>query len=194
MSVKLSSSKIKLNKFNPKEGYDRGAGKLKEVLWYLIKVLFFLTSIPYPNRFKLFLLRAFGAKIGKGIVIKPRVNFHMPWRLAIGDYSWIGEEVFILNFELIEIGNNVCISQRVFICGGNHDYNDPSFRYLNGPVIIGDGVWIGAGSFIGPNLNIGYDTVVGAGSVVTKSLGESSIYKGNPPVFVKKREIRNEKI
>ncbi len=181
------ASKVRLNEFNPSIGLNRGVNKFTEVIWYLFKILFFLNPIPFPQKFKAFLLRLFGAKVGKGTVIKPRVNIHMPWKLEIGDNTWIGEEVFILDFELIKIGSNVCISQRAFLCGGNHDYRDPAFSYRNGPIVIEDGAWVGACCFIGPNVTIGTDTVVSASSVVTTTLKPNSIYRGNPLTFVKKR-------
>ena len=180
-------SKVQLSKFNKNYNYDRGVGKLKEVCWYLIKIVFFLSALPYPSGFKCFLLRLFGAKTGKSIYIKPRVNIHMPWKLTIGNDVWIGEEVFILNFETLTIGNNVCISQRAFLCGGNHDFSDPAMSYRNGIITLMDGSWIGASVFIGPGVTVGVDTVVAAGSVITSSLPENSIFKGNPPVRVKSR-------
>jgi putative colanic acid biosynthesis acetyltransferase WcaF len=111
-----SVSKVNLKEFDT-GGFDRGAGKLKEALWYITKMIFFLSSFPYPNSLKLSLLRAFGAKVGIGVIIKPRVNIHFPWKVEIGSYVWIGEEVFILNFEKVVIGSNVCISQRALLCG-----------------------------------------------------------------------------
>jgi putative colanic acid biosynthesis acetyltransferase WcaF len=180
-------SKVRLDLFDSKLGLERGASKPKEILWYLIKIIFFLSAIPYPSKLKVFILSVFGAKIGTGVVIKPRVNIHFPWKLAIGNNVWIGEEAFLLNFELLSIGNNVCISQRVFLCGGNHDYKNPSMPYRNGIITLESGCWIGASSFVGPNVVIGTDTVVAASSVVTQSLSENSIYKGNPIQFVKKR-------
>lgn len=96
----LIETRVKLNEFSS-GNFSRGAGKIKESAWYICKMLFFLTAIPYPTKFKIWILKAFGAKVGSGVVIKPRVNIHFPWKLEIGDFSWIGEEVFILNFEKI---------------------------------------------------------------------------------------------
>jgi len=180
-------SKVQLQKFNASVGLDRGASRLKEVLWYLAKMLFFLSAFPFPNAFKSFVLRLFGAKVGQNVVVKPRVNIHMPWKLEIGDHSWLGEEVFILNFELVRIGNNVCVSQRVFLCGGNHNFKDPAMTYRNGPIVLNDGCWIGASSFVGPDVSVGVDTVVCAASVVTKNLNNNAIYRGNPATLVKTR-------
>lgn len=180
-------TKVKLEQFDASSGLNREAGKLKEVLWYLIKVMFFLSAVPYPSRFKVFLLRTFGAKVGIDVVLKPRINIHFPWKLTIGNHVWIGEEVFLLNFEKLTIGDNVCISQRAFLCGGNHDYTIPSMPYRNGPIILEDGCWVGANVFIGPNVLIGSESVISAGSVVTKSVGSNGIYRGNPVEYIKKR-------
>ena len=180
-------SKVRLDLFNQHIGLNRGASKVKEITWYIFKYIFFLTAIPYPSKFKSFILKCFGAKIGVGLIIKPRVNIHFPWKLIIGNHVWIGEEVFLLNFEKLIIGNNVCVSQRVFLCGGNHDYKVASMPYRNGIITLEDGCWIGAASFIGPNVLIGIDTIVSANSFVTKSLSDNCIYSGNPIQFIKFR-------
>ena len=183
----MIKSNVCLSSFNSSLGLKRGRSKGVEIIWYLCKVLFFLSAFPYPSGFKVILLRLFGAKLGKGVIIKPRVNIHFPWKLTVGDDVWIGEEAFLLNFEPLVIGNNVCISQRAFLCGGNHNYKMPSMPYRNGSITLEDGCWIGANCFIGPNLIIGVDTVVSAGSVVTKSLSSNGVYRGNPVQFVKNR-------
>lgn len=183
----MSLSKVKLNQFDSSVGLNREASKMKEIIWYIIKMIFFLSAFPYPSGFKRFILRSFGAKVGKGVIIKPRVNIHFPWKLIVGDDVWIGEEAFLLNFEPLAIGNNVCISQRAFLCGGNHNYKIPSMPYRNGSITLEDGCWIGANCFVGPNLIIGVDTVVSAGSVVTKSLNSNGVYRGNPVEFIKNR-------
>ena len=158
----------RLDLFDPNKGLDRGRSKAVEAVWYLVKCAFFLSALPWPSGFKVRLLRAFGAKVGLGVVIKPRVNIHFPWKLVIGDHSWIGEEAFILNFEPVTIGSHVCISQRAFLCTGNHNYKDPAFSYRNEPIAIGDGAWIGAMVFVGPGAIVAPETVVKAGEVVKK--------------------------
>ncbi|WP_367757278.1 WcaF family extracellular polysaccharide biosynthesis acetyltransferase [Flavobacterium sp. WC2430] len=181
------NSKINLSSFDASSGLDRGVNKLIEILWYLLKIFFFLSSFPFPSKIKVFILRCFGATIGKGVVIKPRVNIHFPWKLVVGNHVWIGEEAFLLNFEQLYIGNNVCISQRAFLCGGNHDYKIPSMPYRNGPITLQDGCWVGASVFVGPNVTIGIDSVVSAGSVVTQSLEKNGIFRGNPAQLIKNR-------
>jgi putative colanic acid biosynthesis acetyltransferase WcaF len=181
------SSKVRLKDFDPSVGLDRGASKFKEVAWYFVKMLFFLTAFPFPSSLKRNLLRVFGSDVGSGVIIKPRVNIHMPWKLSIGNHVWIGEEAFLLNFEQLIIHDNVCVSQRAFLCGGNHDYSSAQMLYRNGPIVLEEGAWVGANCFVAPNVTIGKGTVVTACSVVTKSLDENGIYSGNPLVYIKPR-------
>jgi len=180
-------TRVDLSSFNANEGLDRDRSKLIEICWYLFKIVFFLSTFPWPNVLKKIILSAFGAKIGIGVIIKPRVNIHFPWKLIVGNYTWIGEEAFLLNFELISIGDNVCVSQRAFLCGGNHDYKDPTFKYKNGPITIKDGAWIGAQAFIAPNVIIEKGAVITAGSVVYKTQPSYMICTGNPCRPIKDR-------
>lgn len=180
-------TKVRNDLFDPTKGLDRGRSKSAEALWYLVKCAFFLSALPWPSAFRVALLRCFGAKIGDGVRIKPRVNIHFPWKLQVGSHAWIGEEVFILNFEPVAIGAQACVSQRVFLCTGNHDFRDPAMAYRNKPIIIGDGVWIGAQCFVGPGVTIAEDTVTTAGSVVVRDLPPCMICSGNPCVPFKPR-------
>jgi putative colanic acid biosynthesis acetyltransferase WcaF len=177
----------RLDTFDASVGLDRGRPKWVELLWYATKRLFFLTTIPWPNALQLWLLRRFGASVGSGINIKPRVNIHLPWKLTIGDHAWIGEEVFILNFEPVTIGAHSCISQRAFLCTGNHDYRSESFNFRNAPITIGDGAWVGAQAFVGPGVSIGEECVITAGSIVTGDQPANHVCSGNPCQSVKVR-------
>jgi putative colanic acid biosynthesis acetyltransferase WcaF len=181
------NSKVSLKDFNSSINYNGGKPKYIEALWYLIKMFFFLSAFPFPYKFKVLLLKLFGAEVGTGVVLKPRVNIHMPWNLKIGNDVWIGEEAFILNFEKVTIGSNVCISQRTFLCGGNHNYLLPDMPYRNAPITVKSGAWVGAGCFVAPGVTIGVDCVIAACSVVNTDTLANSIYKGNPAAYVKKR-------
>jgi len=108
---------------------------------------------------------------------------------VIGNDVWIGEEAFLLNFELLTIGDNVCVSQRAFLCGGNHDYRIPEMPYRNGPITLMAGCWIGANVFVSPGVTVGVDSIITAGSVVTADVAENGIYKGNPLSYIKARWI-----
>lgn len=186
-------TRVRNDLFDPKRGLDRGRSKSVEALWYLVKCVFLLSPLPWPNRLRVTWLRCFGAKIGAGAYIKPRVNIHFPWKLSVGEHVWIGEEVFILNFEAVTIGAHACISQRVFLCTGNHDFRDSSMAYRNAPIDIGAGSWIGAQAFVGPGIKVGEDAVATAGSVVLRDLPAGMICSGNPCTPVRPRWLENPK-
>jgi|ERR1017187_4784252 putative colanic acid biosynthesis acetyltransferase WcaF len=180
-------TRVRNDLFDARKGLVRGRSLPVEFVWYLVKCIFFLSAAPWPVGLRVGLLKAFGAKIGRGVNIKPRVNIHLPWKLEIGSYSWIGEEVFILNFETVRIGTNCCISQRVFICTGSHNYRDPAMSYRNAPILIEDGAWLGAQCFVGPGITVGTDAVATAGSIVVRDLPKSTVCSGNPASAIRPR-------
>jgi putative colanic acid biosynthesis acetyltransferase WcaF len=138
------------------------------------------------------LLRLFGAKIGRGVILRPRVRVKNPWMLTVGEYSMIGEDVWIDNLAPITIGSHVCISQGAYLCTGNHDWSSPSFRYRLGEIHIGHGAWIGAKAIVGPGVSIGECAVVCLGSVAIKDIGVREIHAGNPAAFVRQRTFYSE--
>ena len=160
--------------------FDRGAPGWKEALWVLTRCIFFQNPLPWPSALRVELLRAFGAKVGTGVVIRSNVNVSFPWRLAIGDHVWIGEEVGILSLAQVTIGSNVCISQRAYLCTGSHDYRREDFKLVTRPITVHDSSWIAAAAFIGPGVVIGSGSVVAAGSVVFEDVPPNSIARGNP--------------
>ena len=172
--------RVRNDLFNPRIGLDRGRSGLVEAAWYLVKCGFFLPALPFPSPLKRSLLRLFGARVGRSVVIKPRVNIHFPWKLSLGDFTWVGEEVFILNFEPVTIGAHCCISQRAFLCTGNHDHRRPEMPYRNQPIAIEDGSWVGAQVFVAAGVTIATEAVITAGSVVTRSQPAGRVCGGNP--------------
>ena len=187
MNSHTPTSLVRNDLFDPQKGYTTGRPKIIFIIWYLFKIIFFQTSLPWPNIIKIFLLRFFGAEIGRNVLIKPRVNIYMPWKIEIGDNSWIGEGVEIYNFASVKIGAQCCISQRAFLCAANHDYRDVAMGYRNNPIELGDGSWVGACAFVGPSVRIGTDAVLTAGSVVTKDMPSNMVCSGNPCVPITKR-------
>jgi putative colanic acid biosynthesis acetyltransferase WcaF len=185
--VQHSDSRVRLDLFDASIGLVRGRSSLVEAAWYVVKCMFFTTSVPWPSRWKAELLKLFGAVVGKGVVIKPRINIHLPWKLVIGDHCWIGEGAWILNLEQVSIGAQACLSQNVFLCTGNHDFRDPAMTYRNAPIVIEDGVWVAAQTFVGPGVTIAKEAVVLAGSAVLKSLAGGKVYQGSPCIEVADR-------
>src|SRR4051812_36944995 len=185
----LRGTRVRNDRFDPRDGLLRGRPAIIEMLWYLVKMVFFLTAFPWPSRLKSVLLSLFGAHVGVGLKMKPRVNIHLPWKLEIGDHVWIGEEAWILNFEPVAIGSHACISQRAFLCTGNHDYRAPNMRFRNAAITVSAGAWIGAAAFIAPGVTIGVDSVVTAGSTVLDDLPAAMICSGQPCRPVRPRWI-----
>jgi len=166
-----------------------GASRLKQIAWYLVNVLFFINPLNPGSGLKRFFLRLFGAKIGLGVVLKPAINIKYPWKLSIGDHSWIGEKVWIDNLAFVEIGKNVCISQGAVLLTGNHDFTKASFDLIVKKIILEDGVWIGAQSLVCPGVICESHAVLAAQSIANQNLSAYKIYQGNPAVFVKERII-----
>ena len=132
----------------------------------------------------------FGARIGNGVVIKPHVHIKYPWKLVVGDYSWIGEYVWIDNLDSVQIGSNVCLSQGALILSGNHDYKSTSFNLILKPIEIKDGAWVGAKSVVTQGVKIGSHAVLSVGSIASSDMEEFGIYRGNPAEFIKRRQIK----
>lgn len=164
-------------------------GRWKLAAWYFCNLLFVNTGLPFPSSLKVSLLRAFGAEVGHGVVIKPNVNIKFPWLLVIGDDVWIGEGAWIDNLARVWIGNDVCISQGAYILTGNHDYKSTAFDLVVKPVTIEDGVWVGAKATICPGVRIATHAIVTVGSVLAKDAEPYMIYAGNPAQAVRRREI-----
>jgi putative colanic acid biosynthesis acetyltransferase WcaF len=177
---------VDLSKFN-NAAFDRGAPVWKEFLWRVLQDGIFNPGWIKAYGLKRRLLEGMGARIGKGVVVKPGAKITFPWKLSVGANSWIGEEAWLLNLDRIEIGANVCISQRAFLCAGSHDWSAESFDLIVRPIRIEDGAWICANVFVGPGVVVGANSVVTAGSVVTRDLPPGMICSGNPCVPVKKR-------
>nr|WP_295925311.1 putative colanic acid biosynthesis acetyltransferase [uncultured Dyadobacter sp.] len=174
-------------------GYDnswyRPGGYAKLITWYLLNRLFIHTHIPYPSTFKVALLRMFGAQIGRGVVIKPKVNVKYPWFLHIGDHVWIGEEVWIDNLTLVTIESNACLSQGAMLLTGNHNYRKSTFDLIVKPITLRSGSWIGAKATVCPGVQVGSHAVLTVGSIATSHLEAYGIYQGNPAKYVKTRTI-----
>jgi putative colanic acid biosynthesis acetyltransferase WcaF len=170
--------------------YTPGAPYWKQLLWYfvgspLVKSYFFPLS-----RFKVWLLRSFGAQIGTGVRIKPGVRIKFPWRLGVGDHVWIGEDCWIDNLARVTIESHVCLSQGVYLCTGNHDWSDACFQLQTAPIYIETKSWIAARCVVGPGVTIGAGAVVTLGSVVGRSLAGMTVYAGNPAAAIKGRKMR----
>ncbi|MDP9077375.1 MAG: WcaF family extracellular polysaccharide biosynthesis acetyltransferase [Bacteroidota bacterium] len=169
--------------------FHPGGNAFKRLLWFYVNAVFLKTSLVPSSGFKVFLLRLFGARIGRAVTIKPGVNVKYPWHLTIGNQTWIGENVWIDCLVPISIGNNVCLSQGALLLTGSHDYKKITFNLITAGVTLEDGVWIGAGAMINLGVTVASHAVLTSGSVATRNLNAYSIYQGNPAVKIRDRVI-----
>ena len=151
-------------------------------------MLFFRSGLMPVSAVLVFILKLFGAKIGKEVRIKPYIYIHYPWKLTIGDYSWLAE-CRIENLAQVTIGKNVCISQKAMLLTGNHNYKKVGFDLITKPIVLEDGVWIGAKAIVCPGILAATHAVLTVGSIATKNLESYSIYQGNPAIKMKDRII-----
>lgn len=166
-----------------------GAGKLKQALWYFTNVIFFINPLNPLSGLKCWLLKCFGATLGKGVVIKPGVNIKYPWKLTIGDHCWIGESVWIDNLDEVKLSNHVCLSQGALLLTGNHNYKKTGFDLMVKKIMLEDGVWICAKAIVCPGVTAYSHAVLSVGSIATQNMEAYTIYAGNPAVAIKQRVI-----
>ncbi len=175
-----------LNTFKLPKNF-RGKNPFIVQIWWLVQSILFKTSPQFMYGWRRFLLRLFGAKIGKKVIIRPNVTITYPWKITIGDYSWVGDNVTLYSLGEIEIGQNVVISQKSYLCTGSHDYTKLDFPIYQNKITIHNECWIATDVYIAPGINIGKGTVVGARSSVFKDLPKNKICIGSPAKIIRDR-------
>lgn len=181
---------MQLSKFNNDE-FNRGRSRLVETCWRVVEGMLFNSWLP-GSGWRVQLLRLFGASVGSGAVIKPHVRIKFPWKLKIGDHSWIGEDVWIDNLAMVSIGSNCCISQGAYLCTGSHRWNRETFDLVTKPIVINDQCWIGAKSRVAPGVVVEMGAVLVMGSTAVCNLQSMGIFQGNPAKLVKVRSLDTE--
>lgn len=193
--MKLGSGKKMDEKFNTTQQLDkfstprnfRGRSALIVQLWWIVQASLFACSPQLFYGWRRFLLRAFGAKVGKGVVIRPSAKITYPWKVEIGEYSWVGDDVTIYSLGDIKIGAHSVVSQKCYLCAGSHDYNDVTFPLTADSIHIGDHCWLATDVYVAPGIVISDGCVVGARSSVFKNLPAMSICVGTPAKKIKSR-------
>lgn len=170
--------------------FDRGRPGWFVLVWWLVQAIAFPLSPHTFNGFRRGLLRLFGAKIGLGVIIRPTARFTYPWKVEIGDYSWIGDDVVFYSLELIKLGCHCVISQESYLCTGSHDIKDSAFALITSPITIGNGVWIATDCFVAPGVQIGANAVIGAKSSVFRNIPAQQVCWGTPALPHYQRQIR----
>lgn len=184
-------NKTDLSKYNNDwyKNSDLTRGFFLSVLWFLANSVFIKSYLLIPVAIKIFILRLFGAKIGKNVMIKHGINIKYPWNLEVGNNVWLGENLWIDNLGKVSIGNNACLSQGAMLLSGNHDYGKVTFDLIVKDIIIEEGVWIGAKSVVCGGVTCHSHSVLSVNSVATKNLEPYSIYQGNPAQRIRERNI-----
>jgi len=175
-----------------RRGYRPGRSFAYRALWLIVEALVMLNPVVTPYGLKRWVLRRFGAKVGRGVLIKPNVHVKYPWHLEVGDNVWIGERAWIDNFVSVRIAANAVVSQGAYLCTGNHDWSDPGMGLMVKPVTVEQGAWVGAFARIGPGVTGGANAIVTLGSVLLKDAQPNGIYTGNPAMLVGERTIRDQ--
>lgn len=164
--------------------------QLKRALWHLTYWPFFRCIPRFVPGWHRNVLRAFGAKVGKGVIIRPSAQFECPWNITLADYSVVGAEVRLYALGPIHIGEHTVLSQRAHLCAGTHDYTDSRMPLVRAPIVVGNGAWICAEAFVGPHAVVGNRTVVGARAVVAGKLPDDMVCAGNPCKPIKARRMK----
>lgn len=178
-----------LKTFKVPQGF-RGKSKFIIQLWWFVQGSLFRISPQFMYGWRILLLRLFGANIGDNVLIRPTVKILYPWKLTIGNYSWIGDDVTLYSMANINIGENCVVSQKSYLCTGSHDHTKNSFDIFAKPINIKDKVWVAADVFIAPGVTVGTGTVVGIRSTVNKDLPPKMVCHGNPAKAIKPRQAK----
>ena len=164
--------------------------KLGRILWGFVWFLLFKPFSPRPFRkWRILILKIFGAKVGWTCTIHSSVRIWAPWNLEIGEYTCIGPQVDCYNQGKITMGSNTTISQKAYLCASTHDFTDRNHTLVLKPIIIKDRAWIAADAFIGPGVTIDDGAVIGARAAVYKNVPAWTVVGGNPAIYIKDRTI-----
>lgn len=179
-------NRIRLDQYR-QEGYSRGRSGPVVLLWWLVQATLFRCSPQPMYGFRRFLLRLFGARVGKGVKVRPTALFTYPWNVSIGDHSWIGDRAELYSLGAIAIGKHCVVSQRSYLCTGSHDAADAAFSLIVRPIAVEDGAWVASDVFVYPGVTVGTMAVAAARSTVLRDIPAGEVHAGTPAKFVKAR-------
>lgn len=166
----------------------RGRSRFGVQFWWFVQETLFRWSPQFLYGFRVWLLRVFGARVGKGVVIRPTVTVTFPWKVTIGDYAWVGDDVVFYSLGEIEVGANAVVSQRSYLCAADHDYRQVDFPIRSCKITIGSQAWLAADVFVAPGVTIGEGAVIGARSSVFKDMPSRMVCFGNPCAPKRRRD------
>lgn len=190
MAPSSRSNSVDLSRPDNSE-YQIGRSRFLWAMWHFLGAPVLRSNLLPISSLKTAVLRLFGAKVGRGVYIKPGVRIKFPWYLSIGDHSWIGEDTWIDNLAHVSIGSHVCISQGAYLCTGNHDWTTSNMKLFRRAIVLRDGCWIGARSTICPGVIVDTAAITSVGSVVTKNIPAYQIWGGSPAIYLRHRVIQH---
>lgn len=158
--------------------------------WILSWTLLARWTPPPLHGWRRLVLRAFGARVGKGVRIHASTRVWYPPNLQLGDNVLLGPGAYCYNQGRIEIGSRTVISQGAHLCASSHDISDPDFQLIVRPISIGANAWVAAEAFIGPGCRVGDGAVVGARAALFRDAEDWGVYSGNPATLIKTRALR----
>lgn len=167
------------------------SNRLRRALWLLAWALLASWTPPPAHRWRIALLRLFGANVSWKASVYRSVKIWAPWHLTMADYACLGPGVTVYNIELVRLETKAVVSQGAHLCTGTHDHRDPAFPLYARPIHVGAQAWICAESFVGPGVAIGDGAVLAARGVAFKSLESWRVYLGNPAVEHSRRSVRD---
>jgi putative colanic acid biosynthesis acetyltransferase WcaF len=168
-----------LQQFRLPPGF-RGRSAVAVQLWWLVQATLFRLSPQFMYGWRRWLLRCFGAKVGRGVLLRPTVSVTFPWKVEIGDYAWIGDDAVLYSLGPISIGRNAVVSQKSYLCTGTHDARSPAFDIEAHPIVIEDEAWVASDVFIAPGVTVGRGAVIGARSTVLQAMPAGMVCVGYP--------------
>jgi len=167
--------------------YSTGA-KLARLLWAVVQATLFRHSFHTWYGMRNALLRAFGARVHPTARFRRTVRVEIPWNLAVGAGSSVGDGAILYCLGPVTIGQRVTISQHAHLCAGSHDHTKPGMPLLRPPIAVEDDAWIAADAFVGPAVRVGEGAILSSRGCAMKDLDPWSIYMGNPAQFVRHRD------
>lgn len=181
---------VELGRYTNRHG---GRNKLRRLVWEVVWAVLFRTTPRWClNGWRCFLLRIFGAKIGKRVKINGSAKVWQPWRLSIGNDSWIDGGVSLYSVDNIHIGENVVVSNGAFVCTASHDISSDVFELITKPITINDSAWVCAKATVLPGVEVGEGAVIALGAVATKSVRPWVVVGGNPAKEIGARSLKSQ--
>ncbi len=161
--------------------------QLGRLAWGAVQATAFRLSFHSAYRWRAWLLRRFGATLGRNCRLRRTVTVEIPWHLSLGDDVSIGDRAILYCLGPVRVGDRSFLSQHAHLCAGSHDYRSNDYPLLRPPITIGTDCWIAADAFVGPGVTVGDRSVVGARSAVFKDVHPATIVGGNPARVLKPR-------